>query len=53
MRKNSKAPVPFNSWGSRFWTLTYDLADHEDQADGWGDVEFLLGQQLVHAVLAR
>lgn len=34
-------------------SLTYDLADHEDEADGRGDVEFLLGYQLVPAVLAR
>lgn len=34
-------------------SLTYDLADHEDEADGRGDVEFLLGQQFVRTVLAR
>lgn len=32
-------------------TFTYDFSDHEDEADGWGDVEFLLGHPLVHAVL--
>lgn len=31
--------------------FTYDFTNHEDEADGRGDVEFLLGQQLVHAVL--
>lgn len=35
-----------------FQVFTYDFADHEDEADGRSDVEFLLGHQLVHAILA-
>lgn len=34
-------------------SLTYDLADHKDEADSRGDVEFLLGHQLVRTVLTR
>ncbi|KAG7234675.1 hypothetical protein INR49_004138 [Caranx melampygus] len=30
--------------------VTYDLSDHEDEADGRGDVQFLLGQHLVRAL---
>lgn len=32
--------------------LTYDLANHEDEADGRSDVEFLPGHQLILTVLA-